>query len=125
MGVMTLAAVRDAERAGKLIGLIVLINQRRMTFVRGLSTFDTFGKGWTRRIMGNKTGAQPSTDVGVIDRSVKLASGALPSGIPAPAEKAVGRAEAEGEDATPQGGSSGVLAAVKRLLVYIARAMRK
>lgn len=45
----------------------------RMRFVRGLKTFATFGKGWTRRIMGNIDGAQPDKDKGVIDYGIAFA----------------------------------------------------
>ena len=54
-------------------------------YLRGLKTWDTFGAGWTRRVVGNVPGIQTS-DIGVIDRASKLAaSGALAvSEIPAP-----------------------------------------
>lgn len=37
--------------------LINLYQDRRLKFVKGLSTFKTFGKGWTRRIAGIRTKA--------------------------------------------------------------------
>lgn len=45
----------------------------RLTFVRGLSTFNVFGKGWTRRIIGDKAGAQPGKDSGVLDFAIGFA----------------------------------------------------
>lgn len=46
--------------------------QDRMDFLRRLKTFGTFGKGWTRRVMGNALGVQDG-DIGVIDRAIRLA----------------------------------------------------
>ncbi len=70
MGVRTLAALRrfDDEQ------LITTLCLKRMAFLRGLKTFDTFGKGWTARVMGARDGVQMD-DVGVIDRAVRLARG--------------------------------------------------
>lgn len=77
MGTMTLAAVSRYE-PGKLI---VALCNRRMAFVRGLRTWGTFGKGWTTRIMGKVDGVQAS-DIGVIDRAMRMAQG--DAVIPAP-----------------------------------------
>ena len=52
--------------------LIVDLCERRIKFVKGLETFDTFGKGWLRRIQGNKAGAQPGNDNGVIDYATNM-----------------------------------------------------
>lgn len=47
---------------------------RRMDFVRSLKTFSTFGKGWTRRILGDKPNPTADEgDNGVIDYAVKMA----------------------------------------------------
>lgn len=51
--------------------------QERMRFLRALSTFATFGEGWTRRVMGRWQGTQ-SGDTGVIDRAYDMARGRLP-----------------------------------------------
>ena len=67
-GLMTLAAARERDT----VELIQELCQRRMSFLRGLRTFKTFGKGWTTRVMGNRDGYQAG-DVGVIDRAVDLA----------------------------------------------------
>lgn len=48
---------------------------KRWNWMKTLSTFATFGKGWTRRVMGETVGVQ-TTDHGVIDRAVKVAMGA-------------------------------------------------
>lgn len=83
VGEMTLDAVQKVVRAGKLADLIIDINERRFAFVKRLSTFDAFGKGWTRRIMGHRMGVQ-TEDIGVIDRSIMLARGDTPNLIPVP-----------------------------------------
>ncbi|WP_281928486.1 glycoside hydrolase family 108 protein [Roseibium album] len=69
--------------------------ERRYRFVRGLRHWPTFGRGWTRRIMGETMGTQ-SDDIGVIDRGVMLATNAAgdrtPVPIPAPKADAPGKA---------------------------------
>lgn len=55
----------------------------RMTFLRSLPTFATFGNGWTRRVMGAQAGHQPG-DTGVIDRAYDMAAGnriAMPTSV--------------------------------------------
>lgn len=47
VGQQTLIAVRAHPDHDKLIAAII---QRRMTFLRALKTWATFGKGWTRRV---------------------------------------------------------------------------
>jgi lysozyme family protein len=44
-----LAAVRG-KGDGTMVNLIQRLCAKRMSFVRGLSTFKTFGKGWSRRV---------------------------------------------------------------------------
>lgn len=78
VGLETLGAIRGRDVAE----LIVALCEKRYEFVKSLSTFHTFGVGWTRRIMGERHGAQPGADIGVIDRAVMLARGV--SEIPAP-----------------------------------------
>ncbi len=51
IGPMTLAAVAKVSPA-KVPDLINAYCDARMSFLRGLGTFDTFGKGWTRRVDG-------------------------------------------------------------------------
>lgn len=45
----------------------------RMAFLRRLKTWKTFGKGWTRRVIGEFAGTQ-NDDTGVIDRAMLLAN---------------------------------------------------
>ena len=81
MGALTLDAV---NKTNDVSGLIEKLCHRRYAFIKSLKTFKTFGKGWTRRIMGDIiAGVQPGTDTGVIDRAVMLARGNA-STIPAP-----------------------------------------
>lgn len=77
IGAQTLAAVEKAD----LEKLIIAYNTARMQFLQGLKTFDTFGRGWKARVMGNQDGFQ-AKDIGVIDRSVMMARGR--TNIPAP-----------------------------------------
>jgi len=61
--------------------IIIDINFSRWAWLKRLRHWNTFGKGWTRRVMGEQTGVQDK-DIGVIDRSVKLLEGEF--NIPAP-----------------------------------------
>lgn len=74
MGNVTLAGIHDYIMRNGVETLITQYNQARFDFVRRLSTWDVFGRGWTRRIMGGRIGFQPE-DVGVLDRSIMLARG--------------------------------------------------
>lgn len=49
IGPATLAAVARAEPAD----LVLNFNAERLEFYARLQTFDTFGRGWTRRVAGN------------------------------------------------------------------------
>lgn len=60
-----LAAVNDRE------GLVTRLCGARMAFLRSLGTFSTFGRGWTRRVMGANDGFQAS-DTGVIDHAINM-----------------------------------------------------
>lgn len=70
IGNVTLAAVRAYK--GGSINLIAELCQRRMAFLKGLRHWGTFGRGWTRRVMGNEWGIQ-NHDSGVIDRASAFA----------------------------------------------------
>lgn len=72
MGFVTMSAVKRAEQKGDIYRLVIEYNVTRMAFLRGLKTFATFGRGWTRRVMGERDGAQVQ-DFGVIDRAAMLA----------------------------------------------------
>lgn len=85
VGVQTLAAV-DAANTQELI---IYLCQRRMKFLRGLKGWKKFGKGWTRRVMGDLPGVQTG-DIGVADRAVRMTRGT--KAIPAPKQSAPGKA---------------------------------
>lgn len=95
VGLETLAAIEGKS----VVKLIEALCERRFAFVKGLKTFSTFGKGWSRRIMGEKLGAQPGTDIGVIDRAVMLAQGAamIPPPIPPRRPEEHGKATPEAD----------------------------
>ena len=71
MGSFTLEAVLTFIRQAGIDQLLLAFATRRWNFVRGLSTFSTFGVGWKRRIWGAEEGMQ-STDTGAADRAMKL-----------------------------------------------------
>lgn len=71
IGLVTLAAIEACAKADEE-RLIAQYCANRLAFVRSLSTFATFGKGWTRRIVGSNAGFQDS-DSGVIDYAIKMA----------------------------------------------------
>lgn len=49
IGPVTLAAVKRAAPAD----LVLLFNAERLDFYAKLTTFDAFGRGWSRRVAGN------------------------------------------------------------------------
>lgn len=82
MGPLTIRKIKQACSTEK--GEVQIIRdycERRMAFFRRLKTWRTFGKGWTRRVIGDKAGVQLSgagnrrraTDTGVIDYAVMMA----------------------------------------------------
>lgn len=91
MGNVTLGAI---SRKNDIQGLIEALCLKRWNWMKTLSTFSTFGKGWTRRVMGDIVeGVQAGKDSGVIDRSVWLFEGK--TDIAAPKMEAPGKAEEE------------------------------
>lgn len=72
LGVISLAAIENCYKTDKS-KVIAQYCANRLAFVRSLRTFPVFGKGWTRRIIGNRTGAQ-DTDNGVIDYAFRMAN---------------------------------------------------
>lgn len=95
LGEVTLAKIRGVN---DITGLIDRYCVARINFMRKLKTWGTFGKGWTRRVMGDTPGAQLG-DHGVIDYAYEMAtSGAdlpLPLAMGARiGEEAGGKAEA-------------------------------
>jgi lysozyme family protein len=53
IGPATIEAARKADRESAIMGATAV----RMTFLQGLITWGTFGKGWTRRINSVRTEA--------------------------------------------------------------------
>lgn len=83
IGDRTLGRVFDAAKANEEL-LITKYCGERMRFLRSLGTFPTFGKGWTRRVMGDKDGVQANVDSGVIDFAVHFARGDTAFLMPSP-----------------------------------------
>lgn len=78
MGNVTFDAIRQRN---DIESLIIELNFARWAWLKRLRHFSTFGRGWTRRVMGEQEGVQ-ERDHGVIDRSVMLFKNE--SNIPAP-----------------------------------------
>jgi lysozyme family protein len=74
VGRFTLAAVQRYCAHYRATALTDALCHARLTFLRGLPTFDTFGEGWTVRVMGQRDGTQID-DTGVIDRAYAMAVG--------------------------------------------------
>ena len=72
IGPGTLAAVRDYVVQKGPAPLIFAICDARVAFMRSLSAFATFGKGWLARVDGAQAGAQTG-DTGVRDRAFRMA----------------------------------------------------
>lgn len=73
IGNETMGAVRLLE-PHEIEDVIVRLCTDRWNWMKRLSTWDAFGRGWTARVMGAQIGVQ-ERDTGVIDRAVKLARG--------------------------------------------------
>lgn len=71
LGLISLTAIERAYKADP-IKLITKYCLNRLAFLESLDTFDVFGKGWTRRVVGLKDGAQEN-DKGVLDYAVMMA----------------------------------------------------
>lgn len=80
IGNQTLAAVYEKAKQNEE-ALIAGYCANRMAFLKSLGTFPTFGKGWTRRVIGYTPGAQDN-DSGVIDYAMKFARGDLEYQMP-------------------------------------------
>lgn len=92
MGNQTLGAIQSAD----IEQLIIEYCTDRWNWMQRLRTWKTFGRGWTRRVMGESVGVQV-TDTGVIDRAVKLSENLTPI---APTRAAGGKAIDSDEKAT-------------------------
>jgi lysozyme family protein len=86
MGNATLGAIASYDACG----LVNQLCEKRLTWMKTLNTWKHFGRGWTVRIQGDFSGAQPDTDHGVLDRSFKLINGA--ENILAPTKARPGKA---------------------------------
>ena len=102
------------------VGFIESLCDRRMSFMRSLKTFPTFGKGWTRRVLGdNPYPFANDGDNGVIDYAVQMARDDLeyPVKLPTPIGAKQGEEPAKATEAsvsvlkTPEG-VGGTVAAV-------------
>lgn len=71
IGMGTLAAAREACRQDEY-GIIADLCNSRLAWLHTLATFDTFGRGWKRRIVGDLDGVQAG-DHGVIDYATRFA----------------------------------------------------
>lgn len=91
LGNATLAAIQGHNNIESLIEELCT---KRWEWMKTLTTFKTFGVGWTRRVMGEVIGAQPSNDIGVIDRGIKLYLGSI-TNADAPKQAFIGKAEEE------------------------------
>lgn len=72
IGDKTLAAIRNYLQVSSAPVLIEAYCERRMSYLKGLKTFKTFGDGWTTRVEGKRIGVQED-DIGVVDRAIKIA----------------------------------------------------
>lgn len=106
LGQVTLAALVNAEP----VAFIEAFSRERLRFVQSLRTWGTFGKGWQRRIMGRKLGAQ-DTDTGMIDLATAWAKGEklVPKISTETAELDTGKADPTDVkiEATPEGAAGG------------------
>lgn len=72
IGNETMTAIYAAAKANEN-ALILKYCANRMAFLKSLGTFPTFGKGWTRRVVGYTDGAQDD-DNGVLDFAIMMAN---------------------------------------------------
>jgi lysozyme family protein len=88
MGNVTIAtaAAKPAE------GVIAKLCDRRMKFLEDLSTWDTFGKGWTRRVDGVRSKALSMASINPSQPDVAPTVPPLPSPPPEPisAKRSIG-----------------------------------
>lgn len=87
IGERTIAAAEDRE----IVQLVEEYVQSRMTFLRSITKgggWKKFGKGWTRRVMGEREGFQEG-DTGVIDVAISMING---NGVPVPSKAVPGKA---------------------------------
>lgn len=73
LGLESMSAIFAAAKADEE-ALIIKYCANRLAFLKSLPTFPTFGKGWSRRVIGDISGVQ-SNDSGVIDVAITMANG--------------------------------------------------
>ena len=95
-GVIGLQTLDAAARLDPVV-VIERLCADRMSFLRGLKTWGTFGKGWSRRIVGEMIGTQEG-DIGILDRATVLARGARGAEIPKPRVKQDKAGKRSGDD---------------------------
>lgn len=78
LGPVTLNAAHEQIQLRSADTVIADYCYRRMAFLKTLSTWKTFGKGWTLRVEGRTPLAQPN-DFGVIDYACHMAEQAMPA----------------------------------------------
>lgn len=96
LGMLSMAAIETVYSHDKEL-LITKYCANRLAFMESLKTFSTFGKGWTRRVIGMKPGAQDS-DSGVLDYAINMAKKLDVILLPKPSElkaKAIGELTTE------------------------------
>lgn len=94
VGEETIRKCREAANANE-VDLIARYCDRRMSFLRRLRHWGTFGRGWTRRVIGDFDGVQEG-DKGVIDYATAMALKDLQYPIPRSAlPTAIGLREGE------------------------------
>lgn len=90
IGAKTIALVEAFIKTKGIAALLEAYAMARWRFMQGLSIFPTFKNGWKTRVWGKQDGLQ-TTDTGVADRGLKLASG-VPAALIAMPEATVGSA---------------------------------
>ncbi|WLJ71093.1 hypothetical protein [Sphingomonas phage Kimi] len=90
-GVVGELTIRAAKGVNDLEDLIVRYCNRRLSFLRSLKTWATFGKGWKRRVDGDFDGFKEG-DRGVLDYSILMVRNAGPAvrSEPVPLPAAIG-----------------------------------
>ena len=72
IGLMTLNAIgKQTDGLTVLVEFIRTYCENRVSFLRRLKTFTTFGKGWLRRVQGSRAGMQFNDD-GVLDIAIQM-----------------------------------------------------
>lgn len=104
IGPATLTAVERCAAVDE-VAFIELFCNRRMAFLRSLKTYSTFGRGWQRRVLGDKPNPTADEgDHGVIDYAVKMARHDLafpiaPAALPTAIGSKTGEVNGKGRDA--------------------------